>query len=82
MPRNTVTNSHFAYGPLSAAFNFRRAISIVTLLPRINAVLASRIFGIGNDTQSFEEADRTMYALLSDVNIIATDANPTHMPMR
>ena len=77
-----MTSNHFVYGPLSAAFSFRRAISIVTLLPRMNAVLANKTFGIGNDTQSFAEADRTMYALLNDVNIIATDASPTHMPMR
>jgi hypothetical protein len=60
----------------------RRAISKVTLLPTSSAVLASNTRGSGNPIQSFAEAERTMYALLSDVNIIPTDASPTHMPMR
>ena len=38
--------------------------------------------GNGNAIQSFAEAERTMYALLSDVNIIPTDARPTHIPIR
>jgi hypothetical protein len=40
------------------------------------------MLGIGNADQSVGEPERTMYALLSDVNIIATDARPTHIPMR
>ena len=65
-----------------AALNLRRASSSVTLLARIRIVLAINTGGIGNATQSFAETARTMYALLSDVNIIVTEASPTHMPMR
>jgi hypothetical protein len=45
-------------------------------------VLTSKTRGIASGVQSFDDADLTMYALLSDVNIIAIDASPTHMPMR
>jgi hypothetical protein len=62
--------------------SFRRAISIVTLLIRINAVLANITRGIRSGNQSAAEPDLTMYALLSDVNIIMIDASPTHMPIR
>jgi hypothetical protein len=55
-----VTSSHCEYGPLKAAFSFRRATSSVALLLRINAVLASSTRGIGKAIQSFEDAERTM----------------------
>jgi hypothetical protein len=35
-----------------------------------------------NGYQSFDDADLTMYALLSAVNIIAIEASATHMPIR
>ena len=38
--------------------------------------------GIGNAFQSFEDAARTMYALVNAVNNIRIEASPTHMPMR
>ena len=62
--------------------SFRLAISSVTLLIKINAVLANNTRGIATGNQSFAVADLTMYALLSDVNIIAIDASATHIPMR
>jgi hypothetical protein len=53
------------------------------LLITINAVLAKRIRGKASGTQSLAVLpDLTMYALLSDVNIIAIDARATHMPIR
>jgi hypothetical protein len=54
----------------------------VTLLANIRAVLPNKIFGIANGIQSLAEAERTMYALLSEVNIITIDAMPTHIPIR
>ena len=81
-PSNAVRSKYFAYSPCKELLSFLRANSSVTLLSRINAVLAKRIRGIARGTQSLAVPERTMYALLSDVNIIVTDARPTHIPIR
>jgi len=59
-----------------------RAISIDTLLSRINAVLPNITRGTAIGNQSFITPERTTYALLSDVNNIVIEASATHMPMR
>lgn len=81
-PSNAVNNTYLAYASCKDRFSLRLEISRVTLLSRINAVLARSTRGIASGTQSRDVADLTMYALLSDVNIITIDANATHIPMR
>ena len=81
-PSSAVRSKYFAYSLCKERLSFRRANSSVTLLSRINAVLAKRMRGIASGTQSLAVPERTMYALLSDVNIIAIDASATHIPMR
>jgi hypothetical protein len=48
----------------------------------MHAVPANITRGALSGIQSNDEADLTMYALLSDVNSIAIDASDTHTPMR
>lgn len=70
-------------GELSTAiFSLRRPISKVPLLRSISAVLNNKIRGIANGCQSFDEAARTMYALLSAENIMRMAAIATHIPIR
>ena len=81
-PSNAVRSKNFAYSACKERLSFLRANSSVTLLTSINAVLSKRIRGIASGTQSLAVPERTMYALLSDVNIIAIDASATHIPIR
>jgi hypothetical protein len=85
IPNIPVTDSQFLYCSDCPFLSARLATAKVMLLRIISAVLTSTIRGIAIGFQSREpsmETDRTMYALVSAVNIIVTPARTTQMPMR
>src|ERR1051325_1584335 len=81
-PSTAVSVSHNPYWLSFARFKERFEISIVTLLSKITAVLIHSTFGITSGVQSFDDAMRTMYALVSAVNSITMLAIATQMPTR
>src|SRR6185437_7216983 len=82
MPSNRVSSKYLEYVAQRLCFSFRLAISIETLPRMRSAVLPNNTRGTAIGYQSYVTPERTMYALLSDVNNIAIDASDTSMPMR